>query len=168
MKHLYYSYMILNSWVPHLRPNYKGFWIFPPCFDGFNPQNTFHCETSLHVESVRYAGHTTDISIPTISLFGGEEYGGSMTQYSVNVSDYAGTFSSLLITPPGTATFYTQPNYGGHSICLQPKIETGIHWSYSLKRYLGVEPGGIKSFHFGCNSSNVEIPDPKSKSRIGC
>ena len=58
-------------------------------------------------ESVRSVGHASDISISTISLFGSIDLVGNMTQYTSNVPNYAGTFSSFVVTPPGLATFYT-------------------------------------------------------------
>ena len=79
-----------------------------------------------------------------------------MTKYSSDVENYAGTFSSFVITPPGVATFYTQPNYGGIPICLQPLIEFDIptHFTWDIN-IIGIEMGDIKSMKFGCDENII-------------
>ena len=108
----------------------------------------------MGVGSVRNVAHAADLSISTISLFGGENFEANITQYSTNVPNYNGKFSSVVVTPPGTATFYTQPNYGGRSICLQSTGGYQSHWTKDLSN-LGIEPGDIKSIKFGCDSTNI-------------
>ena len=118
-------------------------------------ENKFTCGNGFdYGRSVRSVGHPSDISISTISLFGETYLKGNMSQYTSNVPNYAGTFSSIVVTPPGVATIYTQPNYGGLSICLQPKWSYPTHWTHDITS-LGLEPGQIKSMKFGCDSTNV-------------
>ena len=119
-------------------------------------QNNFNCGTSsLWPVAVRNVGHASDISISTISLFGSEYFrGNDMTQYSTNVPNHSGAFSSFIVTPPGEATFYTAPNYGGLSICLKPSDDSAAHYTFALSE-LGVVPGQIKSMRFGCHSNNI-------------
>ena len=146
-----YSYLvwfsILNSWLVYEGPNYTA---------GGNiyTRPTSYCRsTGLH-GSVRNLGHPTDISISTISLLGSTVLCGNITQYTTDVPDYNGAFSSFVITSPGEATFYTQPNYGGFSICLKPNIREGVHWTLNIND-LGIEPGDIRSMKFGCDSTNI-------------
>ena len=84
-----------------------------------------------------------------------------MTQYSSNVANYAGTFSSFVVTPPGLATFYTQPNYGGLSICLKPLSGYPSHWTWDITD-LGIHAGDIRSMKLGCESTNVHYSSPMS------
>ena len=122
---------------------------------GYNPivfpENDFSCRSSSDVVSVRSVGHPSDISI---SLFGSIGFKGSKIQFSSNVGNYGGNFSSFVITPPGVATFYTQPNYGGLSICLKPIPGYPTHVTWDITS-LGLEAGQIKSMKFGCDSSNI-------------
>ena len=89
-----------------------------------------------------------------------------MTQYTSNVGNYGGTFSSFVVTPPGEATFYTLPNYGGLSICLKPSDGFSTHWTYDTITGLGLEPGQIKSMKFGCDSTNVHYSSPSPMSSL--
>ena len=128
------------------------------------PQNDFYCRGDSYVRSVRSVGHPTNISISTISLFEEERLVGNMTQFSTNVPNYNGTFSSFVVTPPGEATFYTATYYGGLSTCLKPYGEFKTSFSYDLN-HLGVEPGVIKSIKLGCDSTNIRYSSPISAER---
>ena len=140
--------------MTHLRANYGG---SPFVFH----QNNFHCRSDFWVESVRSVGDPNDISISTISLFWFNSFTGNMSQYSSNVPNYAGTFSSFIITPPGEATFYTLTNYEGLSICTKPNNGSPTHWTEEITE-LGIEPGDIKSMKLGCDSTNIHYSSPVS------
>ena len=145
----------VRSWVRYESPNYTN-------GIGNFPNNDFTCESRpAYIGSVRNAGHATDISISTISLFDGLDFNGNMTQYTSNVANYDGTFSSFIITPPGVATFYTETNFGGISICLQPIPGFPTHWRWDIHD-LGIEPGDVKSMKLGCDSTNIHYSSPIS------
>ena len=115
------------------------------------PENNFTCSSAYPDGSVRNLGHSSDTSISTISLLESIFLRGDMSQYTTNVPNYAGNFSSFVITPPGEATFYGAPNYEGLSICLKPLSGYPMHWTWRLSD-LGIEPGEIRSMKFGCDS----------------
>ena len=127
---------------------------------GIYPDNDFRCESRVAYDgSVRNVGHPSDISIPTISLFESTRLEGTMTQYTSNVGNYSGTFSSFVITPPGEATFYTKANYEGRSICRRASFPYPSHWTYDISDLL-LLPGQIKSMKFGCDSTNIHYSSP--------
>ena len=132
----------------------------------FFNENNFNCGSGSEAGSVRSVGHGTDTSISTIALFGETNLEGDMSQYSTDVPEYAGKFSSVVITPPGEATFYIQNNYGGLSICLRPQSGYESHWTWDLLNEHGIEPGEIKSMKFGCHSSNIHYSSPASTSVV--
>ena len=120
-------------------------------------ENNFTCKSGdAYDGSVTNVGHPTDISISTIALFESINLTGNMTQHTSNVESYAGNFSSFVVTPPGLATFYTRPNYGGLSICLKPSpgYAGGTHWTWRINE-LGLVAGQIKSMKLGCDSTNI-------------
>ena len=85
-----------------------------------------------------------------------------MIQYTSDVPNYAGTFESFIITSPGYATFYSQPNYEGLSICLKPNDAAyPTHWTWDTSS-MGWGPDDIKSMKFGCDSTNVHYSSPIS------
>ena len=147
--------IVLNSWVTYILENYFGSSIV-------FYQNNFYCRSDSAVRSVRHVGHPSDISISTISLFGETRYNGNMTQHTSDVPNYAGTFSSFVVTPPGLATFYTQPNYSGLSICLKPYNGYITHYTRDIITDLGLVAGQIKSMKFGCDSTNIHYSSPMS------
>ena len=148
------------SWVGHRGPDYG--------VDGYVfPNNEFSCTIIggyYTSSSMRSVGHPSDISISTISLFQDVNLISNMTQFSTNVPNYNGNFSSFIVTPPGEATFYNAPNYKGLSICLKPIKEDGIHYTRVIYQ-LGIQPGDIKSMKFGCDSANIIYSSPMSASK---
>ena len=148
------TYIAFNRWVTHTEANYGG---LPRVF----PQNTFYCRSDYDVVSVRNVGHPTDTSISTISLFEPMSMKGNTSQYTSNVPNFRGTFSSFVITPLGEATFYGAPYYEGLSICLKPRIGYITHFTIAVNE-LGFEPGDIKSMKFGCHSTNIAYSSPSS------
>ena len=117
--------------------------------------NNFNCDIAYGPLSLRNVGHEYDISTSTISLFGSTYLSGNMTQYSTDVPNFAGAFSSVAVTQPAEATFYTVPNYEGLSICLKARANSGeAYYTFDLNE-LGIVPGQIKSMRFGCHSNNI-------------
>ena len=146
--------LVFNSWLVYDDSNYSG-------YANLFSESNISCLQLSREGSVRNVGHPTDVSISTLSLFGSTLLTSNMTQYTTNVPNYNGQFSSFLVTLPGEVTIYTAPNYQGLSLCLKPKTSDNFHWTLDIAD-LGIEPGDIKSIKLGCDSKNIRYSSPST------
>ena len=118
------------------------------------------------IESLRSVGNDSDVSIPTIALFRDRGFSSVMKQISSDLPPARESCSSLIITPPGIATFYKESNYTGRSVCFKPANGSETHYTMDSDT-LGNDTwirSIIRSIRFGCHSSNVRYSSADWKS----
>jgi hypothetical protein len=149
--HYFYKYIYFenNRWTIHYdlenyaspSPSYTG-------WDGSYTETTF----GHFVGSVRFEG---EVGKTRLNLYSETDRKNLATSYETNHPSVTVSFKSILLVGHEDVELYLLPNYAGFSYCLKATISpiTLVDDTSAI----GLEPGDVKSFRFGCSPTAAEL-----------
>ena len=141
-------YSVKIRWLVHFTLSSRGHRIRPRVPLSFGAGFGFP-------HSIRRLGHENwNYTLPNAHLLEQTNFGGNISSYNAPVASDVPYFQSLFVFGNENIQVYQAENFQGFSLGL---VRSSGYLELSDVRLVGVQPGDIKLFRFGCDAASANV-----------